>query len=169
MEAYAQKVADSGFHDPGNYNLLIHMYDQGIPLSELFGKYHWLQTSWYSFYGVFGQMNIFLPSWIYRSVIIFLLILAGSMLVRVIRQNKKNFKAYGIVISLIVTALINLIASIHNSWTWDFQPQGRYLFPILPALGYAIYHYRDCLRFFDRIAIILFYMLSLYSSILLFN
>ena len=27
-----------------------------------------------------------------------------------------------------------IVASVHYSWTCDFEPQGRYLFPMLPIL-----------------------------------
>jgi len=40
-------------------------------------------------------------------------------------------------LSALFFASLLVLASLHHSWTADFQAQGRYLFPLLPILGVA--------------------------------
>jgi len=62
------------------------------------------------------------------------------------------------------TALIG--ASVYHSWVVDFQPQGRYLFPLLPILGILCGWFVHCFR--QRIMFIgciTMYIMGLYSFI----
>jgi hypothetical protein len=43
-----------------------------------------------------------------------------------------------------MTAMVAISA--YHSWTGDFQPQGRYLFPILPMAAFLFHQYRESLR-----------------------
>jgi hypothetical protein len=36
-----------------------------------------------------------------------------------------------------------ILLSAYHSWTADFQPQGRYLFPVLPMLAFILFRYRE--------------------------
>jgi hypothetical protein len=42
-------------------------------------------------------------------------------------------------------ALGQVLLSAYHSWVADFQPQGRYLFPILPLLAFVLHRYRQWL------------------------
>ena len=59
-----------------------------------------------------------------------------------------------------------VLASAYQSWTADFQPQGRYLFPIIPMIAFLFHHYRESLR--SRVFNLLFACLfacSVYSFV----
>jgi hypothetical protein len=57
-------------------------------------------------------------------------------------------------------------ASLHRSWTIDFQAQGRYLFPVLPMIGIILARNRAAVdnRVFILITLHLF-LLSIYSFV----
>lgn len=57
-------------------------------------------------------------------------------------------------------------ASLYNSWTNDFQAQGRYLFPIVPMLGTVIFHYRHAIpNILLRFPLFIMFAFSVYSFI----
>ena len=39
---------------------------------------------------------------------------------------------------MVLTCLIPIFLCVIYSYTWDFQPQGRYLLPMLPAFMYLV-------------------------------
>jgi hypothetical protein len=81
-------------------------------------------------------MHVESPRWVYISAGVLLLLgslaTLGFALVAWLRLP-------GLTRLLIVTApafiALNVLASLYNSWTYDFQPQGRYLFPSLVPLA----------------------------------
>jgi 4-amino-4-deoxy-L-arabinose transferase-like glycosyltransferase len=86
-----------------------------------------------SFVGIFGLMNIYLPNWIYSIfTMLFLFAVSGYVLGLINRR-----------ISLLVTIilfmifLLNLFIVIRINLTFT-QPQGRYLFPALPAVALIV-------------------------------
>ena len=117
------------------------LHHQGFPIQKLITEMHWIQTTAYSFIGVFGKMNIFLPQLFYRSCITLLILLVFYILYKIFYS-----KNYFIILNTIITMLILIITSFLFSYFFDFQPQGRYLFPIIPAIGYCVYYYRASLK-----------------------
>lgn len=98
-----------------------------------------------SFFAAFGYMYIWLPDSVYT--LIYALVLASLMYtIYVIYSSKPRHK-----IPLLTTLLALLVAigltvglALYNSVKNDFQPQGRYLYPILPVLAASLsfaYHY----------------------------
>jgi hypothetical protein len=115
---------------------------QGVPFTELFGEYGWSKSSFESFCGVYHWMSL-------RSPDAYYLVMAAlymALLVTIafgFRNLPRPEVLFGAAV-LFAMAMVILLSAYH-SWTVDFQPQGRYLFPILPMLGFVLYRYRETL------------------------
>lgn len=87
----------------------------------------WLSAS---FIGVFGWFNLWLPPWAYVGYsLLWLGGLAGAGLVWIQREVDRR-----IILVLALTVVLALAVVVHINRTFD-QPQGRYLFPGLPAFA----------------------------------
>jgi len=120
----ARETPDDSF--PGVYLKI-----RGVWWYELFlENSYWRTLSFYSFFGLYGYMNIYADSHYYE---IFTLFLLGMVLfIYFYAARELDFKTG---ISFGITLLFLLLAvgqSTYTSWTADFQPQGRYLFPMIP-------------------------------------
>jgi hypothetical protein len=106
---------------------------KGVSWQELFlEKSYWRKLSFLSFFGVYGYMSLYADSSYYEMLSIFLF---GMLLFIYFYAAYTMTPKDGIV--LCITMLFILLAigqSTHVSWTADFEPQGRYLFPIIPIV-----------------------------------
>jgi hypothetical protein len=106
---------------------------KGKPFTALFDEpYAWQRGSFLSFFGLYGHLNVYTNGFLYlgAGILSFLLLLVA--LLNVVAKGKRQehyFFIWGGFMSVMV-----LVASIYHSWTDDYQPQGRYLFPLLPIL-----------------------------------
>lgn len=123
---------------------------------QLFTSMNFFEALYYSFFASFGYMSLYLDTWYYG---VLLLGLIGAIIAFfVVTSNQKNnqvrsslFIFAGLTITLIV-----LVAMVYvNSAVYDFQPQGRYLFPILPVTAIALALWYTISRQFRWILIIL--------------
>jgi hypothetical protein len=143
------------------------MASKGVSFQQIYLDPQWMELSAKSFYGLFGYMTLQLPEWIYitsgAAALLCLLLTFGMVVFRwdIIPGSRK-------VLLLAAPAAIALCvaASLYSSWTQDWQPQGRYLFPALVPiallLGGTIDLEPRSMRAF-RIAVWLFsYILCLY-------
>jgi hypothetical protein len=115
---------------------------QGVPFIELFGEYGWAKSSFESFCGVYHWMSQRSPDlyyYIMGALYTALLVTVGFAFGKLPRLEM----FFGAAVLLAMAAVI--VLSAYHSWTADFQPQGRYLFPILPMLGFVLYRYRETL------------------------
>jgi hypothetical protein len=101
----------------------------------------WLNPNWYldsaaSFYGKFGYLTVALPplhyQWIGGLALFFVALSYWFAYTR--RSLLSNFTKLALVASPLFLA-ISVLASLYSSWTYDYQPQGRYLFPALIPLA----------------------------------
>jgi len=94
----------------------------------------WYRDSLKSFYGFFGHFTVVLPTWIYAIAVAVAVSALNVGITIVVAWSKWSLLNLVMKVLLICTPLfifLNIAASIYNSWTHDFQPQGRYLFPSL--------------------------------------
>lgn len=112
--------------------------DRGVTFSELIPKYHWDIQTFQSSFGVFGYFTItspqqyyFIVKWFGSALLLFILISSFT------RGGILGAGITGVVCSC---SVILILASLHRSWTADFQPQGRYLFPIIPMFAICLGH-----------------------------
>jgi hypothetical protein len=107
---------------------------KGVGLSQIMAQpYGWPYHSWRSSLGVYGYMNVFAPDWLYRLLSVGLVLCLTGMLRHAARDA--SFRP-DLFVATCVSVLVALSSIVH-SWAYDFQPQGRYLMPIV-ALGSAL-------------------------------
>jgi len=137
---------------------------RGVTLKEMIVKYRWFAHSFQTGFGKYGYFTISGSDTYYRlmkwSVIVFLVFLGGAVAFRGDTEGR--------LLALLVCglALALVAASVHRSWTIDFQAQGRYLFPILPMIGVVLARNRQAID--NKVFILLtmqLFLLSLYSFI----
>jgi len=103
---------------------------------DILFKSPWLLETASSFYGRFGYMNITIDpvmQWIFRFFVFLGLV---GLIKRLIEFKKISVLTRGGGLYLLFLGLIpfNIMISLWNSLYFDFQNQGRYLFPILIPL-----------------------------------
>lgn len=109
------------------------MKARGITLARIIHKDRWFEKTFRSAFGVYGYSTIS-AGFVYYDLVrwtglAFLALVLVSLLVRGgVYVNLQTLAVVGLSAALISVAL-------YYSWTKDFQPQGRYLIPILSMLG----------------------------------
>ena len=107
----------------------------------------WFWSSFTSFFGVLGWMDIFLPTEIYLFWFVPLASLFALLAALFIVQRVRRFQSRGArgdlfdlgFVTLTILMLIGTVAmSIFNSQTLQPQAQGRYLFVVLPFTAYCL-------------------------------
>ena len=118
-------------------------YTQHWTLFDMLIKQRWLQTSFKSMIGIFGYMQldmksalyyIYLLLWGISTVGVFSWILNG-LFVRTAKLDKSKLLLPAVMLAAIP---IPIILSIYYSYYSDFEPQGRYLLPMLIPLMFFI-------------------------------
>lgn len=95
-----------------------------------------------SFVAMYGPMNLPTHYYIYETYykifrvgLIVVLLPAGYDLYLVwLKRNRRFFFNF----CMLVACIIPIFLCVYYSYTWDYQPQGRYLMPMLPAFMYLI-------------------------------
>jgi hypothetical protein len=109
---------------------------QGTPFSQILFDINWHGTSYKSFYGLFGSMAVPAPHMAY-AVGFSAAALNGMLTAVALKQRWAAVPSslrLALLLSLLTAGLI-LGASLYHSWTYDYQPQGRYLFAALVPLA----------------------------------
>lgn len=151
--------------------LAISQAEKAVPTiirhKEITSEYFYTQfpaLTYRSFIGTFGWMNINLPEWFYKAyLIIFIFALLGLLFN--FRKSYADSLLLGILSSIIVLAFLLLI-KINLMFN---QPQGRYLFPALPAFALLIAVGFESLPFWrvslTRIFISILFLLNIYALV----
>lgn len=98
---------------------------------------HWARMSCMSFVGVFGWLDVFCPDVFYWYYGLFALLGAGLFacwLFSVFHKPKKPLEVL-LLVCLLACGVMPLLLSLYYSYGVDYQPQGRYIYPMLPALA----------------------------------
>ena len=126
----AEELAEPGYK-PSQRNTL---KQQGLGFSDLLTKTGWIQSSFNSFWGTLGNMDKLMPATYYVVMIIISLAAFGGFVSKVKDKLKKGFstiKKYPLYIGLVSSIVLSFLLDIIYSRNFDYQPQGRYLFPAL--------------------------------------
>lgn len=125
----------------------------------------WLINTIGSFIGCFGAMNIPLHLWMYVvlagiiCVGLILMLFDVKNLFRVKKDNSMEMKgvlSYTMLIALIIPFVLNLT----HSYSIDFQPQGRYILPLLIPLSYFVtYGFK---RYFENKSVVIHTITAVY-------
>ena len=103
----------------------------------------WLASTYKSFVGIFGNMDILMPVK-YYYIALFVFLVGGIGCILKIKdifktKNNKQFKQKILFnINMILCIIIPILLSIYYSYCSDFQPQGRYIMPMLIPFIYFI-------------------------------
>ena len=141
---------------------------KGVGFTRLLTDRIWMEQSAKSFYGVFGYLTVLLPKWVYELVFAIL----GLNLLLTVRPLLWQWRfwtaADKVFYSIaIVSVAVSVFASLYNSWTYDYQPQGRYLLSSIIPLGLLLCGPIDMesqrIRTIRTIGWVILYGVSLYS------
>lgn len=113
-------------------------YKQGYSITYMLFEMKWLEVTLRSFVGAFGYMEIWLNDIFYSLYKIYFLLGIIGILVYVFKNKKFYLKINVLNILFALSCLIVLALSIYYSYMSDFQPQGRYLLPMLIPLCYFV-------------------------------
>lgn len=130
------------------------LYEQGVTLSDMLFEREWIETTAKSFIACFGYMQIYLVDsayLIWRSIIALGLIGKCVSKVKNVKASVKcEVESKYMDIAYACSIVIVLVLSIIYSYTSDFQPQGRYILPIVVPLGIWLaqgwHHIEDILK-----------------------
>lgn len=105
--------------------------------------YSWFRTSFISFIGCFGYMELKLSDYTYSFfILVFVIGILGFFIKTVVAflDKGKRIKTKLIIFyaAVAMTAVITVFLSIYNSYNTDFQPQGRYCYPAFIALAFFV-------------------------------
>lgn len=117
------------------------MRKKGVPASDLLTRYNWLPLTAASFVAVYGYYTIPSPGLYYALMAVIILALLAYVLGATVLRR-------GSILRLIIAAtFLLLITSLafYRSWDFEFQPQGRHLFPFLAIAAWLTYSVRDLL------------------------
>ncbi len=142
----------------------LYMKERGVTLPEIIFQHRWFEKTFRSAFGVYGYFQYSATKAFYNLVrwsgVLLALYLFGTIMIR--------GDAVGRICALTVLGLsAALIAvSLGHSWMSDFQPQGRYLFPIVGMLIILCGQNRNVIscRWVSLLSVWMFF-LSLYSYI----
>jgi len=141
MQERHATVAHKPSTDLDAKNPMLNLRDRGRTLGYLLVSARWFEKSFVSAFGVYGFSNYFGSKTYYDLVRYIGLLLLGALLLAVIRSRSRANLFLVLIIGFCSGCLVS--ASIWHSWTAAFQPQGRYLLPVLPMLGILYYHVRQ--------------------------
>ena len=122
-----------------------------------------------SFIGVYGYMNKYAPDIFYNIIFASYIFFISYIIFYNIRNRKLKGIQEGRIIPIILaifSGCLVLALSIIRAYTYDFQPQGRYLFPIIPLICANMYNQKKNKLleiFFFIIAIVLIIMYAIYG------
>ena len=88
-------------------------------------------------------MNLHSPFGYYLGMWTMYAAFVAFLLIGMLRLPWRDRLFAGAVFAL---AAAMVFVAAYYSWTADFQPQGRYLFPILPLFAFLLHRYRESLR-----------------------
>lgn len=136
---YAQQNATEQFK-PSN---LPTPENQGLSFFEMLINRGWIRLTIQSFIGVFGLMTIFMsPAIYYVYYLIFALAFLGIIIYFINNIKNKTYKKDKpkllIEIMFILNIVIPTCLSLYYSYFSDFQPQGRYIMPMILPFAYFV-------------------------------
>lgn len=125
----ADAFRPSRIGQPGTFAGLA-MRKRGVPLGYMVKTLQWPHYTFVSAFGVYGYMTIYAPDWLYwcySALLLAMALLAAAAAWRVRDRGK-----WWLLATLALFLALAVAQSLYHSWTFDFQAQGRYLFPMLP-------------------------------------
>ncbi|MBA3769079.1 MAG: hypothetical protein H0X08_01000 [Blastocatellia bacterium] len=168
--AYQEEIAEPPYklstaeNDLTKTDAALKLKAKGASYAEMFTKWRWHEFSFKSFVGVYGYMNIFSPNVYYRLMTI--LYVAFGLYLAAVGFFKTSSETVWQTAIAAAGCLMTVFISSYLSWTYAFQAQGRYLFPVIGMIGLFVYSNR---RHVHNTALAVFiggaFLLSVYSFV----
>lgn len=108
--------------------------NKGVTLRKLFLENdEWRQMSFKSFFGVYGYMNLYSKKYHFMMTD---MLLAGGFLFIIfyLAYHSLSSKDLLVLLTVLLFSSLAIGQSVYFSWIADYEPQGRYLFPIIPMV-----------------------------------
>lgn len=147
------------------------LFEKGVTLKEFFTDWHFNGELLKNYFGYYGIYSLRAKDWYYIAMGVLYLGLFGTTGV-LVHKNLKSKSLQGVSVrkerltywTMWAMVLLMYLLTIYNAYFVDFQPQGRYLFPALPAIACQIGLYREVEEHRAvRTLLTLIALLSLYS------
>ncbi len=126
------------------------LFEKGVTLKEFFVDWNFNGELFKNYFGYYGIYSLEAENWYYvlMAVLYIALFAAVGLLVHqnIVRQKKAGESVIRIRLTywtMWAMILMMYLLTIYNAYFVDFQPQGRYLFPALPALACQIGLYKE--------------------------
>lgn len=126
------------------------LFEKGVTLKEFFVDWNFNGELFKNYFGYYGIYSLEAENWYYVLMAVLYIALFGTigLLVHqnIIRQRKAGEPVLRISLTywtMWAMILLMYLLTIYNAYFVDFQPQGRYLFPALPALACQIGLYKE--------------------------
>ncbi len=123
-EMYIEENGTFTIYNPGRMSM---------HLRDMLHYGRWIETTTESFIGMFGGMIICLDGKFYDFYIAISIAAVGLFLMFRYRTRTKIKTPF--LLMLVFEIVFPIALSIYNSYTRDFQPQGRYVIALLPAFA----------------------------------
>lgn len=111
-------------------------FGKGITLGELLTQYEFNKNTFRTFAGFFGTYTFGEGNWYYWTMgILYILLLCRLSYTTIkMKNSQKNWELAAVGF----TCFLQYALIIFNSWFVDFQPQGRYLLPVVFFISYMV-------------------------------
>ena len=142
----------------------LQMRERGTSAARLMWIDGWGAKSFHSAFGLYGETSVSAAPSYYRLVMYAGLLLLAAAAVSVLVHG--GWPGITLACLGLICAGALMAVDFYHAWTVDFQPQGRYLLPIVGMLGVLCLHARAYL--FRSVAPLLcaaMFLLSLYSFV----
>lgn len=111
--------------------------EKGITLGEFFTQFEFNKNLFRTFSGFFGSYAFGAADWYYVVMGGLYLVLCGYLVFRIYKLG--SLKVWWELGVSVFTIVIHYVLIVYNGWVIDFQPQGRYLIPILVYFAYLVH------------------------------
>ena len=136
--------------------------EKGVTLGELLTGFDFNKNLFRTFAGFFGSYAFGARDWYYMAIAVLYLAILAYLLVQAFR--KRDSQPWWEIGAAALAMFIQYALIVYNAWVVDFQPQGRYLLPILFYTAYLIHRAdSESQSKVLRILLCLTCLLSLYS------
>ena len=148
----------------------LYLAKRGVSFREVLLNRDWYRSSSRSFYAWFGYFSVRIHAMIYRLIfLLWTLNLVIPLLALVTKPGSalpRMDKALFLVAPLAIG--LNVLVSLYYSWSFDFQPQGRYLFGAVAPLALLLWGTIPWeSKWFARLRMALLIGLALFSQYIL--
>jgi hypothetical protein len=122
----------------------INMRAKGVTAFDMLKQWRWHVVSFESFTGVYGYMSIFAPTWYYKVMFLLYSLFVFYVAAAIMASRDRAAILQGVLTA--ITCGLSILISFYLSWSYAFQAQGRYLFPIVPMAALLVYANRKHLH-----------------------